>query len=104
MRETSITPNTHTYERLIVLCLTGPTYEDAFFYLEEMKGLDFYPSQSVYEAIVRRCVSAKDQRYRIAIEEMQEFGYNVPSSLQRFIDYKGRSVESQKDEKQPSDF
>ena len=26
------------YERLIILCPTQTTYEDAFFYLEEMKG------------------------------------------------------------------
>ncbi|KAI9510937.1 hypothetical protein F5148DRAFT_975964 [Russula earlei] len=85
MKEAGIKPDARTYERLIVLCLTGETYEDAFFYLEEMKGENLHPPQSVYEAIIQRCVLEKDERYALAVKEMEEFGYKVSPALEKVI-------------------
>ncbi|KAH8994719.1 hypothetical protein EDB86DRAFT_1240832 [Lactarius hatsudake] len=94
LKEAKIKPDARTYERLIVLCLTGETYEDAFFYLEEMKAEKLSPPLSVYEAIIQRCVLAKDDRYGIALEELQEFGYTVSPALERIIGEKGETGNS----------
>ncbi|KAI0283795.1 hypothetical protein BC826DRAFT_960862 [Russula brevipes] len=85
MKELKIKPDARTYERLIVLCLTGETYEDAFFYLEEMKAENLYPPLSVYEAIIQRCVLEKDNRYSVAVQELQEFGYTISPELEEVI-------------------
>lgn len=85
MKEAKIKPDAKTYERLIVLCLTGETYEDAFFYLEEMKAENLYPSLLVYEAIIQRCVLEKDTRYSVAVQELEEFGYELSRELKRVI-------------------
>ncbi|KAI0085155.1 hypothetical protein BDY19DRAFT_897240 [Irpex rosettiformis] len=91
MREANIRPNERTYERLIVLCLTQATYEDAFYYLEEMKTVKLKPSQAIYEAIIRKCVFVGDTRYKLAVEEMTENGYEVSKKLQEFIDNGGQT-------------
>lgn len=85
MKEAKVKPDAQTYERLVVLSLSGETYEEAFFYLEEMKAANFYPPLSIYESIVVRCVDAGDTRYKIALEELKEFGYEVSSKLETFI-------------------
>ncbi|KAF8161013.1 hypothetical protein B0H34DRAFT_795856 [Crassisporium funariophilum] len=77
MKDLKVKPNHETYEKIILLCLTQEIYEDAFFYLEEMKAATYVPPQSVYEALVQRCRSAGDSRADIALSEMQECGYNV---------------------------
>ncbi|KAH9993234.1 hypothetical protein BJV77DRAFT_1060265 [Russula vinacea] len=61
------------------------TYEDAFFYLEEMKAENLYPPLSVYEAIIQRCVLEKDARYSVAMQELEEFGYTLSPELERVI-------------------
>ncbi|KAH9963831.1 hypothetical protein BC827DRAFT_1128532 [Russula dissimulans] len=96
MKEANIKPNARTYERLIVLCLTGKTYEDAFFYLEEMKAESLYPPLSVYEAIIQRCVLEKDERYAVAVQELEEFGYTVSPALRRVISGEGKAKEWKK--------
>ncbi|KDQ55874.1 hypothetical protein JAAARDRAFT_195682 [Jaapia argillacea MUCL 33604] len=91
MKEASIQPDAQTYEYLIMLCLTQPTYEDAFFYLEEMKGQNFLPALSIYEAIITRCVSAGDTRHQLAVEEMEECGYEISASLREYMNSSGQS-------------
>jgi pentatricopeptide repeat protein len=102
MKEAKIKPDARTYERLIVLCLTGKTYEDAFFYLEEMKAENLYPPLSVYEAIIQRCVLEKDERYAVAMQELQEYGYEVSPELKRVISDEGESRHS-KTERRPNE-
>ena len=102
MKEAKIKPDARTYERLIVLCLTGKTYEDAFFYLEEMKAENLYPPLSVYEAIIQRCVLEKDERYAVAMQELQEYGYAVSPELKRVISDEGESRRS-KNERRPNE-
>lgn len=89
MREQGIKPDAQTYERMVVLSLTQATYEDAFFYLEEMKAAGHLPPQPVYEAIVRKCVSMGDTRFRIALEEMEEKGYVMTQRLKAFVESGG---------------
>ncbi|KAI0769747.1 hypothetical protein BD413DRAFT_79128 [Trametes elegans] len=89
MKEAGIRPDVTTYERMVRLCLTQSMYEDAFFYLEEMKTLGMVPPRAVYEALIRKLVSVGDVRYKIALEELKECGYDVTPRLQSFIDSGG---------------
>lgn len=90
LKELGIKPDATTYERIIVLCLTQATYEDAFFYLEEMKAQKYVPPRSVYDAIIRTCIAAGDSRYTLALDELKQCGYTVSDNLQTFIDTGGR--------------
>ncbi|KAH7910584.1 hypothetical protein BJ138DRAFT_1173062 [Hygrophoropsis aurantiaca] len=92
LKEASLRPDARTYERIIYLCLSQESYEDAFFYLEEMKAQKFVPPPAVYIAIVQKCILAGDSRYTLALDEMKQCGYTVSSSLRRFITSNGRSL------------
>lgn len=83
MKKAGVKPNGETYEKIIQLCLTQDVYEDAFFYLEEMKAADFVPTQTVYEALVMKCRSMGDTRMDIALEEMLECGYEMPKHFKK---------------------
>lgn len=85
LKQAAVKPNAITYEHIILLCLTQPTYDDAFFYLEEMKTQKFVPSARVYAAIIQVCVAARDSRYSIALAEMRKCGYVLSPSLRRFL-------------------
>ena len=83
-------PNAETYTTYIELILSQADYENAFFFLEEMKSKDFKPPYSVYEAIVKKCVSVGDSRYKLAVEELEQLRYQVSSGLQSFISSGGK--------------
>jgi pentatricopeptide repeat protein len=85
MKEAKIKPDRETYQNFISLCLTQDTYEDAFFYLEEMKVTSHAVPSSVYISIIRKCLSAGDTRYTIAVEEMRDAGYSIPWDLMQEI-------------------
>ncbi|KAG6329555.1 hypothetical protein ID866_9533 [Astraeus odoratus] len=85
MKQAGVRPNALTYERVILLCLTQATYEDAFFYLEEMKAQKFVPPLRVYEAIIRTCVTAGDSRYALALTELGQCGYTPSKDLRRHV-------------------
>lgn len=88
MKTASISPNGESYNLMITLFLypsadgTGD-YEDAFFYLEEAKAQGFVPSKQVYENIIRRCYFNRDTRHQLAIDEMQEMGYQMSLGLKK---------------------
>jgi hypothetical protein len=84
------------------LCLTQTNYEDAFFYLEEMKEQKMDPTLNIYESLIRKCVTMGDTRYKLAVEELQECGYKVGKSLQAFIDTGGESELTPITDKYPS--
>lgn len=90
MKEAKVKPDWRTYENLILLCLTQAVYEDAFFYLEEMKAGKHLPTVKIYQSLIQKCVSVGDTRYKLALEEMKECGYEVSRDLQRFIDSGGK--------------
>ncbi|KAI6157784.1 hypothetical protein BKA82DRAFT_4061395 [Pisolithus tinctorius] len=85
LKQANVRPNALTYERTILLCLTQPTYEDAFFYLEEMKAQKIVPPLRVYDAIIRTCVVAGDSRYSLALAELEQCGYTLSRGLIRFV-------------------
>ncbi|KAI0819966.1 hypothetical protein BC628DRAFT_1331540 [Trametes gibbosa] len=89
MKEAGISPDVTTYEHMVRLCLTQSTYEDAFFYLEEMKSLGMVPPRGVYESLVRKLISVGDVRHKLAVEELQECGYEITPRLKSFIDSGG---------------
>ncbi|KAF4567672.1 hypothetical protein EYR36_011295 [Pleurotus pulmonarius] len=85
LKDAKLKPDRETYINMVLLCLTQETYEDAFFYLEEMKTAKHKPPVLVYEAIIRRCLAAGDVRYQIAVDELKETGYQLSGSLRREI-------------------
>ncbi|KAI0374145.1 hypothetical protein BV20DRAFT_962134 [Pilatotrama ljubarskyi] len=102
MKDTGIRPDVTTYERMVRLCLTQSTYEDAFFYLEEMKSLNMVPPRIVYEALIRKLFSVGDVRWKLALEELKECGYEVPNRLKVFIDSGGaHDASSTKEQVEP---
>ncbi|TFK53684.1 hypothetical protein OE88DRAFT_1711564 [Heliocybe sulcata] len=87
MQQLQIKPRARTYQLLIELYLTQDTYEDAFFYLEEMKGQGMIPPVEVYNAIIRKCMQNGDTRHKIAVEDMRECGYTVSQEVQYLINH-----------------
>lgn len=84
MDSASISVDAVTYRHLIMLCLTQSTYEDAFFYLEKMKAESFEPTLDIYRALVLKCFSAGDRRWRLVVEEMEALGLRLdPATRQR---------------------
>ncbi|WWC88435.1 uncharacterized protein L201_003346 [Kwoniella dendrophila CBS 6074] len=79
-----------TYENMIELCLTQPTYEDAFYYLEKAKADGFKPSIAVYGSLVRKCITSNDTRWRLVVDEMKTVGYRLDGELQAFVNSGGR--------------
>ena len=53
--------------------------------VEEMKALKIVPPIEVYEHIIRKLVHVGDTRYKIALEELKECGYEVSPRLHSFI-------------------
>jgi pentatricopeptide repeat protein len=96
----NVKPNVATYEQVILLCLTQKTYEDAFFYLEEMKGpgSQLRPTRAIYEAIIKRCVQEGDERYKLARSEMRQCGYHEDPKVTEYIGFGGRDGKQVEDE------
>lgn len=79
MAALGIRPDVLTYDRLVLVCLTEEDYEDAFLYLDEMKGM-FEGSElrmGTFNALIRRCIAARDKRVWSMLNEMQNKGHNV---------------------------
>jgi hypothetical protein len=76
MASMGIRPNLLTYDRLILVCLEEDDYEDAFRYLDELKGtfptLDLRPGTS--QAFLKVCAEKKDDRGWAILEEMENRG------------------------------
>ncbi|KAI9841536.1 MAG: hypothetical protein M1837_000637 [Sclerophora amabilis] len=74
-------PNRLTYDRLILVCLakgdTPEDYEDAFRYLDEMKGRDFIPRRGTYLALIQKCLRAGDNRADMLLKDMQANGMDI---------------------------
>ncbi|KZO98939.1 hypothetical protein CALVIDRAFT_544698 [Calocera viscosa TUFC12733] len=100
MKQAGLKPDSEGLERMIMLSLTQSPYEEAFYYLEEMKSKTSDVPARVYEAIIRKCVVSFDPRWKVAAEEMQQRGYTLSSKLLRFIS-KGDDAET---EEPASDF
>ncbi|KAK4688370.1 TRIAP1/MDM35 family protein, partial [Tremellales sp. Uapishka_1] len=92
MASNSINPNATTYERMILLCATQPTYEDAFYYLEKMKAEGFKPTYAAYEALIRKCAAVQDTRWNLVGEEMESVGHRMDRSLRDFVNKGGRDL------------
>ncbi|KZV63379.1 hypothetical protein PENSPDRAFT_589970 [Peniophora sp. CONT] len=95
MKTANIAPLAKTYERVISLALIGDDYENAFQYLEDMKAAGYTPSGQAYEAIIRRCIAGQDERYFMAVEEMQSHGYQKSRQLDDWM-FKQREAKRRK--------
>ncbi|CAG8490899.1 7769_t:CDS:2 [Acaulospora colombiana] len=93
MKKMGIRPTIESYRRMIFLCCSqlNDDYEDAFIYLEEMKAQNMLPTPTIYERIIRKCVQHDDARAKIALEEMENFGYKPSPALQDLLRYGGQS-------------
>jgi len=77
--------NADTYESMIQLRLTQPSYGNAFHILEDMKSAGFKPTSRIYEVIVQRCYEAFDPRWKVALTEMKESGYEPNHRIKSLI-------------------
>lgn len=50
-----------------------------------MKKHKLLPTYGIYDAIIRKCVSVRDTRFKLALDEMKQLGYQLSASLDRFI-------------------
>jgi len=73
-----------------MLCLTQPTYEDAFYYLEKMKADGIKPAYNVYQALIRKCFAVEDKRWKLVKDEMEAVGYRVDEGTQSRLSRPGR--------------
>lgn len=91
MKEKGIRPTIESYRRMIFLICSqiSDDYEDAFIYLEEMKSQNMLPTPSIYERIIKKCVQHDDARAKIALEEMDNFGYRPSATLKDLLRYGG---------------
>ncbi|VDC06438.1 unnamed protein product [Peniophora sp. CBMAI 1063] len=85
MKAANLVPTAETYERVIGLALIGDDYENAFQYLEDMKAAGYTPSGQAYENIIRRCIAGQDERYFMAVEEMQSHGHKKSRQLDEWM-------------------
>jgi pentatricopeptide repeat protein len=79
MAALKIRPDVLTYDRLILVCLTEDDYEDAFLYLEEMKKTFESGDLRIgtWNALVRKCIAASDERAWSVLQELETKGLNV---------------------------
>ncbi|KAJ1985071.1 hypothetical protein H4R34_000248 [Dimargaris verticillata] len=76
-----LAPDTKTYTKMIITVANQPNYEDAFVLLEEMKKLNLVPTSAIYTTIIRSCLKAGDSRAKLALKEMELFGYPPSAQL-----------------------
>ncbi|CAG8524757.1 14910_t:CDS:2 [Dentiscutata heterogama] len=90
MQRAGIQPDSESYRRMIYLCCgTDYDYEDAFVYLEEMKAQNILPSSTIYEKIIKTCINHNDSRAKLALEEMESFGYTIPKDIRNLFENNG---------------
>jgi pentatricopeptide repeat protein len=77
MQAMGISPDSLTYDRLLLVCLQEDNYEDAFKYLEEMERRRWTPRPGTWKALVARCATASDQRAWELADRMDEKGLDT---------------------------
>ncbi|RKP36121.1 hypothetical protein BJ085DRAFT_19123 [Dimargaris cristalligena] len=78
-------PNRGTYKKMIILHTHRPNYDEAFVLLEEMKAANIIPPTSAYIAIIRACIRSSDSRAKVALKEMEMFGYPLSFELREAV-------------------
>ena len=81
----------HAYECIITVYLLRSSYEEAFDWLERCKDEGgFVPSVKLYRALLRRLISGRDARAKVALDEMRGFGHR-DERLARYVAAMGES-------------
>jgi pentatricopeptide repeat protein len=91
-----VAPDALTYDRLILVCIdakpevnkkqdTRGDIDDAFRYLEEMKGKGWWPRRGTCVALVKVCVERGDERVFGFVEAMEEMGMEV-AGVQKWVE------------------
>lgn len=83
-------PNKETYERIIVLLLTEPVYEDAFLYLAKMEAARLQPSAELLMALAKKCSLRYDARWKELVKKMEKLNYEVSDELMEYLATNGR--------------
>lgn len=69
-----IKPDSLTYDRLLLVCLAEDEYEDLFKYYDEMERSGWVPRQGTFNAMIKRCCEAGDQRTWTLLQTMSNAG------------------------------
>ncbi|KAL8807707.1 MAG: hypothetical protein Q9182_000518 [Xanthomendoza sp. 2 TL-2023] len=85
-----VRPDALTYDRLILVCLEAQVeeegFEDAWRYLEEMRGAGWWPRSGTAMALAKKCCLMGDERiWRLQGDDYDEEGI-AGSVIQRMID------------------
>jgi pentatricopeptide repeat protein len=83
-------PNKETYERIIVLLITEPVYEDAFLYLSKMEAARLQPSAELLMAFAKKCSLRYDARWKLLVKKMERLNYEVSDELMEYLITNGR--------------
>ncbi|KAG9285421.1 hypothetical protein G9A89_010896 [Geosiphon pyriformis] len=95
LRRRGLEPTKKIYNYLIELACSNVDYEEAFAYLEEMKSRNIVPDKVVYEMIIRKCAYMRDPRAKIALEEMETLGFDIPQNLRQYVKKGGKGSKHQ---------
>lgn len=78
-------PNKETYERIIVLLITEPVYDDAFLYLHKMESARLQPSADLLMALAKKCSLRYDARWKQVVKQMEKLNYEVSDELMEYL-------------------
>ena len=94
----NVAPNALTYDRLILVCLGRPDdfssiddFEDAWKYLREMRGMEWWPRSGTIFALVNWCCKTADERVWGLLDDMELSGMSI-TSLRRTVQEKWRGA------------
>ncbi|KAI9783818.1 MAG: hypothetical protein M1839_003154 [Geoglossum umbratile] len=103
MQALGVSPDSLTYDRLLLVCLQEGDYEDAFKYLGEMEKRGWAPRPGTWKALVAKCAAAGDRRAWELIDRMDERGLDTVKICDWLNEVWGKTDELEKVEKPESE-
>jgi pentatricopeptide repeat protein len=94
-KELNVQPTSTTLSKMVALACTQEDYQDAFHYLEEMKHRGLTPLRGCYYKLVKTLSGAQDSRLQMALDDMEEYGYEISSHLKNYMLLKREYFEEQ---------
>lgn len=83
--------NQLTYDRLMLVCLHDPDYEDAIRYYQEMRSLGFVPRNGTLVGLVKKMAEAGDDRTARFLEDIEKMGLST-KRLRTWLTVNGASL------------
>ncbi|KAI8877342.1 hypothetical protein K501DRAFT_260588 [Backusella circina FSU 941] len=95
-------PTSTTLSKMVTLaCTNEESYEDAFYYLEEMKHRGLTPLRGCYYKLAKTLSGAQDPRLQLVLDDMKEYGYEISSHLKNYMLLKQEYFEEQQRREEP---